>query len=63
MSFEYSSAWRTKSWDGFFIPKPFSRVTFIVGEPIVVRRSANPEEFEQERQRCEQVMLAQLHQR
>ena len=63
MSFEYSSAWRTKSWDRFFIPKPFCGVTFIVGEPVVVRRSANPEEFEQERQRCEQAMLAQVRQR
>lgn len=23
----FSSAWRLRSWDGFFLPKPFSRVT------------------------------------
>jgi hypothetical protein len=23
---EFSSAWRLRSWDGFFLPKPFSRV-------------------------------------
>ncbi len=63
MNLEYSSAWRTKSWDGFFIPKPFSRVTFIIGEPVVVRRSADPEEFETERRRCEQIMLAQVRER
>jgi lysophospholipid acyltransferase (LPLAT)-like uncharacterized protein len=25
--FEFSSAWRLKSWDRFFLPKPFSKVT------------------------------------
>jgi len=28
-----SSAWRMKSWDGFMIPKPFSRVTIAYGNP------------------------------
>ena len=60
---EYSSAWRTKSWDRFFIPRPFSRVTFIVGEPLVVRRTTNAEEFEAERQRCEDAMRAQVRTR
>ncbi len=63
ISLEYSSAWRTKSWDRFFVPKPFSRVTFILGEPLAVRRTANPEEFEAERQRCEQSLLAMVRQR
>ncbi len=26
LSFEFASAWRLKSWDGFYLPKPFSRV-------------------------------------
>ena len=26
LSFEFSSAWRLNSWDGFYLPKPFSRV-------------------------------------
>ena len=58
ISLEYSSAWRTKSWDRFFIPKPFSRVTFILEEPLTVRRTATPEEFDVERSRCEQALLA-----
>jgi len=28
--------WRINSWDRFYIPKPFSRGVFIMGEPIVV---------------------------
>ena len=59
ISLEYSHAWRAKSWDRFFIPKPFSKVTFIVGEPLVVRRTANAGEFEAERQRCEAAMCVQ----
>lgn len=26
MGVRYTSAWRLKSWDGFYLPKPFSRV-------------------------------------
>jgi len=26
--------WRAKSWDKFYIPKPFTRGVFIIGEPI-----------------------------
>ena len=60
MSFEFSSAWRTRSWDRFFIPKPFSRVTFLIGEPVVVRRTDSPEAFEAERVRCEEAMRRQV---
>ena len=56
LSLEYSSSWRTRSWDRFFIPKPFAKVTFIVGQPLVVRRTANAEEFEAERRRCEEIL-------
>ena len=63
MSFEYSSAWRLKSWDRFFIPKPFSKVTFVAGEPYSVPRISTPAAFEGERLRCEQSMLAQVRER
>lgn len=32
--------WRLKSWDGFIIPKPFTRVTVAVGEPVHVDAAA-----------------------
>ncbi|MGP1450239.1 MAG: lysophospholipid acyltransferase family protein [Wolinella sp.] len=30
----FEDAWQLKSWDRFFIPKPFSRITLIAGEPF-----------------------------
>ncbi|MBL8025874.1 MAG: lysophospholipid acyltransferase family protein [Fibrobacteres bacterium] len=30
----FSSCWTLKSWDRFQIPKPFSKVTVVIGEPI-----------------------------
>ena len=57
ISFEYASAWRLRSWDRFFIPKPFSRVTFRVGELHPVQRMADAAGFEAERRRCEEILL------
>ena len=28
--------WRLRSWDGFYVPKPFSRLTLVVSDPIFV---------------------------
>ena len=63
LSFEFSSSWRLKSWDRFFIPKPFSKVTFIVGEPHVCVRTSNPVAFEEERLRCERYLQTQIHEK
>jgi len=30
---EYSSYWRLKSWDRFIVPRPFSKVRVIIGQP------------------------------
>jgi lysophospholipid acyltransferase (LPLAT)-like uncharacterized protein len=32
--------WQLKSWDGFIIPKPFTRVTVAVGDPVRVEAAA-----------------------
>lgn len=37
-------AWRLGSWDGFIIPKPFSRVTITVGRPLTAPKEARKEE-------------------
>jgi lysophospholipid acyltransferase (LPLAT)-like uncharacterized protein len=60
LSFAYSNAWRLRTWDRFFIPKPFSRVTLLLGEPHFVKRTDTPEDFEAERLRCEQILLTQV---
>ena len=37
-------AWWPGSWDRFLVPKPFSRVTVLYGEPRFVARDATPDE-------------------
>ena len=32
----YHNAWECKSWDKFKIPKPFSKVKFIIKEPFLL---------------------------
>jgi len=39
-------AWRFKSWDEMFLPKPFSRVRITVGAPIFVPSELKEGEFE-----------------
>lgn len=34
-----------KSWDQFRIPKPFSKVVIVIGEPIMVNESVSREQF------------------
>ena len=58
VNMEYSSCWRVKSWDRFIIPKPFSKVRVIIGQPQQVRSTSTSEEFEQERVRLENAMMS-----
>ena len=55
---EYSSCWRVKSWDRFIIPRPFSKVRVIVGQPQQIRSTSTPEEFETERLRLQDAMMS-----
>ncbi|MDQ6764560.1 MAG: lysophospholipid acyltransferase family protein [Verrucomicrobiota bacterium] len=57
MHMEYSHAWRLKSWDRFFVPKPFSEVRVIFGAPETVPLTANPETFAAERLRIQEAMM------
>jgi lysophospholipid acyltransferase (LPLAT)-like uncharacterized protein len=38
-----TSAWHFSSWDGFMVPRPFSRVRIVYGEPRWVSREAGRE--------------------
>ena len=58
MSFEFSRYWRLKSWDRFFLPKPFSRVRVIYGERYHVRQTTSEQEFEAERERLRNAMMS-----
>ena len=57
---EYSRFWRLKSWDGFMIPKPFSRVEITMGKLVEVRPTETEEEFEAERVRIQQCLSAMM---
>lgn len=55
---EYSSSWRVKSWDRFILPKPFSKVRVIFDRPHRVAATITESEFETERLRLQEAMLA-----
>lgn len=59
MGFAASSSWRLKSWDKLIVPRPFSRVVVVVGEPQYLAKDLAGEVFEQERLRLE-ALLAEL---
>ncbi|MFN2541059.1 MAG: lysophospholipid acyltransferase family protein [Chthoniobacterales bacterium] len=63
INFEYSSCWRLNSWDRFIVPKPFSKVRVIFGEPHLVRSTSSDEEFEAERVRLENAMMSLVEMR
>ena len=63
INIEYSSCWRVKSWDRFIVPRPFSRIRVIIGSPEVIKSTSNDQEFETERLRLQNVMMALVERR
>ncbi|HMJ04755.1 MAG TPA: lysophospholipid acyltransferase family protein [Chthoniobacterales bacterium] len=57
MQLEYGNAWRLRSWDRFFVPKPFSKVRVLFGPPQKVEPTAGAEEFNRERERIQETLL------
>jgi lysophospholipid acyltransferase (LPLAT)-like uncharacterized protein len=49
----YDRPWRARSWDRFGLPRPWSRATWLTGEPIRVPPRARREELEEYRLRVE----------
>jgi lysophospholipid acyltransferase (LPLAT)-like uncharacterized protein len=49
--------WTLSSWDGFLIPKPFSKVVIIIGEPIHVPLESAPPELEEKREELEKKLV------
>lgn len=60
---EYSSCWRLKSWDRFILPRPFSKVRVILGQPHQVVATKTETEFENERLRLQNAMMALVERR
>jgi len=63
LNLEYSSCWRVKSWDRFIIPRPFSRVRIIVGQPEQIRSTSTDQEFEAERLRLQNALMSLVERR
>jgi lysophospholipid acyltransferase (LPLAT)-like uncharacterized protein len=55
---EARSAWTLRSWDRTQIPKPFSDVSLVIGEPIEVGSEAGDADLEAARQTLEQRLRA-----
>ena len=52
----YSKSWELKTWDGFRIPVPFSRVDVVVDELRTVERTRGEEAFEAKRVELETLL-------
>ena len=57
----YTRAWRARSWDRFAIPRPFSTVVGVLGEPLIVPSDLSAEGIECHRRRVEEALLAATH--
>ena len=63
INMEYSSCWRLKSWDRFILPRPFAKICVIVGQPHRVRSTNTVDDFEVERLRLQDTMMALVERR
>jgi lysophospholipid acyltransferase (LPLAT)-like uncharacterized protein len=51
-----SSYFSINSWDRTIVPKPFSRIDFYYGEPLLVPEKLKPEELEKYRLHLEEIL-------
>jgi len=58
MTSSAKSAWVLKNWDRFMIPKPFTRVAVLIGQPIWVDSEANQESLQQAGLKLEEELIA-----
>ena len=45
MTYAADKSWKFKSWDKFFIPKPFAKISIIIGEPVYVEKKLEADEL------------------
>ena len=57
---KFESAWKLKTWDAFRVPKPFSRVHVVLGEPLTVSKGLDEVAFEETRVLLEQKMQEEI---
>ena len=54
--YEASSCWKLNSWDSHKIPKPFTKISSVVGQPLYVPKSASSSDFGRYCGRLEMLM-------
>ena len=55
---QYDRAWVMKTWDGFLIPKPFTRATLVFAPLVEVPRDLDRSASEKTRREVEAAMVA-----
>lgn len=55
---KYASAWRLKTWDGLVLPKPFSRVTVVFDEIVIIPPKLDEAAFQAQLDRVQAILLA-----
>ena len=53
LGINYSSYWSIKSWDAFRIPKPWAKLTLIIGSELHIPADLTPDELEVWRKKAE----------
>ncbi len=53
-------AWYFNSWDRYFIPKPFAKVTIRFGELIQLEKAKTPDDYENQRLHLQMIMAPEL---
>lgn len=56
LGINYSSYWAVRSWDGFRIPKPWARLTVIIGNELRIPPDLNDEGLERWRKEAEKEL-------
>lgn len=56
LAYAASRYWQLRSWDEFIIPKPFSRIAIVVGEPCVIDRKIHRDDLEPQRLALENAL-------
>jgi len=58
VSVNYSSYWELRSWDKFQIPKPWAKITLVLGNPIKIPADLSDEDTEKWRKTVEDALNA-----
>ena len=53
MSYVADRYWRIPSWDRMIIPKPFARISIVIGEDVLIDRDLDDDELELARKKIE----------